>query len=76
MKRQLPHILKTDADFNEAVEAVSGMAINFSMFSDAELRALSYQEVLTGPDDYDRRTAARMAYLGRAAAKSRQGVGS
>jgi hypothetical protein len=63
--RVVPRILATEQDFAEAADAVSGARIDFGAFSDAELRALCDQQRLTAAADYDRRTAARMAYLGR-----------
>jgi hypothetical protein len=61
----VPRILATEQDYAEAAEAVSGAHIDFDAFSDAELRVLCDQQRLTEAADYDRRTAARMAYLGR-----------
>lgn len=61
-----PRILRSEQDFTEAAEAVSGVRVNFGAFTDDELRALCGQSALTCDEDARIRVAARMTCLGRA----------
>ncbi len=66
MSKPTPRILRSEQDFTEAAEAVSGVRVNFGAFTDDELRALCGQSALTCDEDARIRVAARMTYLGRA----------
>lgn len=64
-QRKFPRILMSEPDFADAAEDMGLGRIGFGIFSEAELRSLCDQKILTDAADRYRRTAARMAYLGR-----------